>query len=75
MRRVSRGMGRSYVFDFVGSGMILANILNLDTLNHKIVMLLFCNLRVLHIANELLIGLDLVFEVVNSLVEFGVFCL
>lgn len=73
MRRVSRGMGRSYVFDFVGSGIILANILNLNTFDHNIIMLLFRNLRVFHITNEFLIGLDLVFEVVNSLVEFGVF--
>jgi hypothetical protein len=48
-------MGRSYVFDFVGSGVILANILNFDTLDHKIVMPLLDSFRVLYIANELLI--------------------
>jgi hypothetical protein len=48
-------MGRSYVFDVVGESVILANILNFDTLDHKIVMFLLVSIRVLDVTNEFLI--------------------
>jgi hypothetical protein len=43
------------MFDFVGESVILANILNFNTLDHNIMMLLLGRIRVLHIANKLLI--------------------
>ncbi len=66
-------MGRREISDVVGQSVVLANMLNLYTFKHAVSFLLVFSLRILHIANQLLIGLHLMVELLNSLVQISVF--
>ncbi len=52
---------------------VLANILNLYTFKDGVRLLLVLRVRILDIANQLLIGLDLMVELLNSVIQVSVF--